>query len=422
MAAVADRSDVEMGQWVRWLQDQHAEMLRLLQLQQREIEILKAQNVEWKDLSASVRQQQQQPVGLTSGYRPSNYNNSAAALEAQLQDLVVELRKLQQEHSRTRDLEELLQEVREERGVVVDMLENVKREKCEVIAVMHSFAMDKNTAMQDLSSLHQLAREEITALVTAGQQHVAEMLRSYAAPEPLPAVVVATASRDFPVQKQVSSVSVSVALPDARPSAAKLSHVASARHIRQVTNGMLSPRVPPLVPAPERQDAGSFQAVSPQASVAAPPTSIRQQVPQHAGMVSPRAAWTNLPDRMQAKSPERQASVATAPHMASSMRNVRSEVVTVMDSARNVQLPPTRQLSINVHPSQMPGPPQGMVPAQVVCSPLLPRRAPEVLAPGVQRLYSTSITLGVPDSMHRLHGGVQSVGLSLVSPIVMTRS
>jgi len=66
---------------------------------------------------------------------------------------------------------------------VVDMLHNVKREKREVIAIMHGIAVDKNTVSQDLSSLHQLALGEIAAMVTAGQQQFLDIVRHHSALE-----------------------------------------------------------------------------------------------------------------------------------------------------------------------------------------------------------------------------------------------
>lgn len=105
-------------------------------------------------------------------------------LQAQLQDLAVELRKLQQEHvSRSdanntspsqsiagelcaklgaiEDVPAVLQELHSERGRVADMLEGVRQEKLEVIAMMHSFQMDKHEALKELEQIWQSARTEL---------------------------------------------------------------------------------------------------------------------------------------------------------------------------------------------------------------------------------------------------------------------
>lgn len=65
----------------------------------------------------------------------------------------------------------LMKELREERFAVHTMLDNVRREKCEVIAVMHSFAMEKAEAMRELESARRTASDEIS--IMAQQAHKA---------------------------------------------------------------------------------------------------------------------------------------------------------------------------------------------------------------------------------------------------------
>jgi len=159
-----DRQETDTTQWVRWLQEQHTEMLHLLHLQQREIEDLKVKGVPKE--------------------QANNHNNGqqggSNSLEGQLQDLVGELRKLQ-EQSRPRYQGEepensitnavfLLQELKEERKYVADMLENVKKEKCEVIALMHTFAMDKAAALEDLDHVGRSVRNDILAMLSKLQE------------------------------------------------------------------------------------------------------------------------------------------------------------------------------------------------------------------------------------------------------------
>ncbi|CAK0798944.1 unnamed protein product, partial [Prorocentrum cordatum] len=68
---------------------------------------------------------------------------------AQLQDVVASLAR--QVHDLLHRPEgaphgELLRELQEERSIVADTLEGVKQEKCEVIALMHTFAEGKDAA------------------------------------------------------------------------------------------------------------------------------------------------------------------------------------------------------------------------------------------------------------------------------------
>jgi len=102
------------------------------------------------------------------------------SVEHQLRDLVSELQKLQQEQrlQECREMERsaklqvatsdgtatMIEELREEKAQVADMLDGVKREKLEVIAMMHSFAMDKDSAFQELEELRSTARCELAPI------------------------------------------------------------------------------------------------------------------------------------------------------------------------------------------------------------------------------------------------------------------
>jgi len=59
------------------------------------------------------------------------------------------------------DLPMVLKELHEERGRIADMLDGVKVEKLEVIAMMHSFHMDKSEALKELETIWQTARAEL---------------------------------------------------------------------------------------------------------------------------------------------------------------------------------------------------------------------------------------------------------------------
>jgi len=110
-------------------------------------------------------------------HEPAAAKATMQSVELQLRELVSELRKLQQEQkmqqSRARENEKsasaegaatILGDLREEKGQVADMLDGVKQEKLEVIAMMHSFAMDKKSALQELEDLRLSARGELGAL------------------------------------------------------------------------------------------------------------------------------------------------------------------------------------------------------------------------------------------------------------------
>jgi len=161
------------------------ELLRMMGDQQEELQKLRLQQHCLQDhLAARLRPQHVDSGDAASGAASSCLDKgSTNSLELQLQDLVNELRKLQQEvpeasrspssSGRSRqpqaadasagDVLSILKELRDERGIVADMLDNVKKEKCEVIAMMHTFATSKSEAMEELEGLRQAACDEISA-------------------------------------------------------------------------------------------------------------------------------------------------------------------------------------------------------------------------------------------------------------------
>jgi len=98
-------------------------------------------------------------------------NLPTQSLELQLRDLVQELRRLQEDQQKSNDgthktgelakAIEVLEDLNEERACVSTMLENVKQEKLEVIAMMHSFAVGKDEALQEFEGVRQQAVDEL---------------------------------------------------------------------------------------------------------------------------------------------------------------------------------------------------------------------------------------------------------------------
>merc|ERR1719468_378318 len=153
--------------------------------QQEELQKLRLQQHCLQDhLAARLRPQHVDSGDAASGAASSCLDKgSTNSLELQLQDLVNELRKLQQEvpeasrspssSGRSRqpqaadasagDVLSILKELRDERAIVADMLDNVKKEKCEVIAMMHIFATSKSAAIEELDGLRHAARDELSA-------------------------------------------------------------------------------------------------------------------------------------------------------------------------------------------------------------------------------------------------------------------
>jgi len=168
------------------------EVLRMMGDQQEELQKLRLQQHCLQDhLAARLRPQHVDSGDAASGGATNCLDKGATnSLELQLQDLVSELRKLQQEQlhlhqevplasrspssaNRSRlpqaadasagDVSSILKELRDECSIVADMLDNVKKEKCEVIAMMHTFASSKAEAMEELEGLRQAAGDEISA-------------------------------------------------------------------------------------------------------------------------------------------------------------------------------------------------------------------------------------------------------------------
>jgi len=155
--------------------EKEAELLRMLQSQQEELQQLRVQQV-----SLHGRLSPQRCQSALGGDRAP-----VTSIESQWQESITELRKLQQDHTQLLAGESqaavdsdacsslqqevvtttltLLKELKDERGIVVDMLDNVKKEKCEVIAMMHTFATTKAEAMEELDGFRHAARDEISA-------------------------------------------------------------------------------------------------------------------------------------------------------------------------------------------------------------------------------------------------------------------
>lgn len=166
--------------------------------QQEELQKLRVQQHCLQDhLAARLRPHHVDSGDAASGGANGCLDKGATnSLELQLQDLVNELRKLQQEQQipllqevreastrspsspgrspgRSRqpqaadasagDLSLILKELRDECCIVAEMLDNVKKEKCEVIAMMHTFATSKAEAMEELEGLRHAACDEIAA-------------------------------------------------------------------------------------------------------------------------------------------------------------------------------------------------------------------------------------------------------------------
>jgi len=150
------------------------ELLQLLHAQQEELRKLRVQQ---QHLQESMAVQVQRPV-LEGDVQ------ATGALESQLRDLVSELRGMRQDPNQKADFPAaavaqaaqqlqaevvsadavvMLKELREERALVTEMLDNVKQEKCEVIAMMHTFAMSKGEAIDELEGIRRAACEEAMA-------------------------------------------------------------------------------------------------------------------------------------------------------------------------------------------------------------------------------------------------------------------
>lgn len=156
------------------------DLVRLLQAQFHQ------QQGEFKEL----RERHEQLQAAVSSGVPRKRRDSEQAHQEQLKVLqsgpplqLKELRLLQQEKQANlqdsadlnasygdglQDPVQILKELREERGVIAEMLGNVRQEKCEVIAAMHSFAIDKNEALSELEGLRRDAADEITGLMARG--------------------------------------------------------------------------------------------------------------------------------------------------------------------------------------------------------------------------------------------------------------
>jgi len=147
------------------------EILQRMHSQQQELQKLR------------VQQQSLQETMAVQFQRPREDCNEVTteAVNSQLRDIVSELKTMHKDPEgkdgghmgsplRTtpqfqadNDVMLVLKELREEKAKVAEMLDNVKTEKCEVIAMMHAFAMSKGEAIDELEGLRRVACEEVQA-------------------------------------------------------------------------------------------------------------------------------------------------------------------------------------------------------------------------------------------------------------------
>lgn len=158
---------------MRTLREQQEQHRQLLQEQQQDLQCVRAQ------------QQEVEPAAAVAATR---------SLEMQLHELVLELRKLQREQQSLAqtglrpstgeesadgfdalDVNAMAKELREETGHVATMLDNVRQEKCEVIAMMHTFQIDKDEALREMDSLRRTAREELSFVMPAHEESQSQL-------------------------------------------------------------------------------------------------------------------------------------------------------------------------------------------------------------------------------------------------------
>lgn len=174
-AQVQDREQIASA--VSELQEKGAELAALFGQQRTDVEELRKLVEELQErVSSQLAPDEEEATGAKA---------TMQSVELQLRELVAELRKLQQEQKMQQSREKersasvtqtaqlqaataegaaaMLGDLREEKGQVADMLEGVRKEKLEVIAMMHSFAMDKDSAFQELEDLRSTTRGELSA-------------------------------------------------------------------------------------------------------------------------------------------------------------------------------------------------------------------------------------------------------------------
>mmetsp|Transcript_68350 Transcript_68350/g.135081 ORF Transcript_68350/g.135081 Transcript_68350/m.135081 type:complete len:392 (-) Transcript_68350:65-1240(-) len=133
-----------------------AELFHLLHLQQEELQQLRVQQAlvasienQWRECLVGLHMLQQDHKQFPAGESiatPTFHASGSLCREAVTETLA------------------LLRELKDERSIVADMLDSVKKEKCEVIAMMHIFATSKAEAIEELDDLRHVARDEISAL------------------------------------------------------------------------------------------------------------------------------------------------------------------------------------------------------------------------------------------------------------------
>lgn len=134
--------------------EKEAQLLRMFQSQQEELHQLRVHCCLSQQRSSSALDVSKAPA---AGESPAAVGSHACS---SLQQEVVA------------ETSTLLKELKDERCIVSEMLDNVKQEKCEVIAMMHMFVTAKNEAMEELDGLRHAARDEISAFVVHARSSV----------------------------------------------------------------------------------------------------------------------------------------------------------------------------------------------------------------------------------------------------------
>jgi len=142
----------------------------LLSEQQEEIRNLRA---EVFHLQSITGREASTPDATSEGHLTTAATNS---LELQVRELVLELRKLQEEQEKLASPpSETLRELKDETSHVEKMLQDVRQEKLEVIAMMHSFAIGKDEALQELDAMRRQSGEELRDTLRAARLSAATL-------------------------------------------------------------------------------------------------------------------------------------------------------------------------------------------------------------------------------------------------------
>jgi len=153
------------------------ELMKLLQNQQEELHKLRLQ------------QQCLQETLAVQFHRSRQDGDDQAVgqpFESKLRDLLGELHTTHKAEASSSDAKSVLRDLREEKALVAEMLDNVKQEKCEVIAMMHAFAMSKGEAIDELEGLRRVACEEAQAAANLVRRVVSSSGCSSRQPQEVP--------------------------------------------------------------------------------------------------------------------------------------------------------------------------------------------------------------------------------------------